>query len=80
MDKNLNDHPMMEAIRENVNLAVDRVQDLEILELAKEKVSDTKNQVLSVFNVPSQGDVDNLTKKLAALEKKVKTINKKTAK
>ena len=72
----LAENPVIENIMGNVNAALSRVQDLEVIEYAKEKVTDTKNQFLTLFNIPSQVDVDNLTRKLVALEKKVKTMSK----
>lgn len=74
----LTDNPVVESIRDNLNTAIDRVQDLELVEFAKGKVADTKNTVLSVLNVPSQVEVDNLTRKIVALEKKLQTMSKQS--
>lgn len=76
---NLAENPVIENIMDNVNAAISRVQDLEVIEYAKEKVTDTKNQFFTLLNIPSQVDVDNLTRKLVALEKKIKTISKHKA-
>ena len=64
------------AIKDNVGAALSRVQDSEMLEYAKGKVHDTKNQVFSMLNIPSQVEVDNLTRKLVSLEKKLSKISK----
>jgi len=76
MDINLVENPVVDAIKDNVSSALSRVQDLEVVEMAKEKVVDTKNQFFSLLNIPSQVDVDNLSRKIVALEKKVKSISK----
>lgn len=76
----LADNAVVESLRDNLNMAIDRVQDLEVMEYAKGKVADTKNTVLSVLNVPSQVEVDNLTRKMVALEKKVKAMGRHTGK
>lgn len=80
LDKNLVEHPVLDAIKDNFNVALDRVNDLEVLEFAKGKVVNTRNQVLSVLNVPTQVEMDNLTRKMASIEKKLKTISKSTGK
>ena len=65
-----------ETIRENIGQALSLVQDAELVEFAKNKVEDTKNQVFSALNIPSKDDVDNLTRKLVALEKKFNTVRR----
>lgn len=72
----INHHPAVENVRENIGQAIHRVQDLEIVEYAKSKVEDTKNQVLSALDIPSKGEVATLTRKLVALEKKFKTVRR----
>ncbi len=68
--------PVVDSIKDNINNAITKVQDIEVVEYAKGKVVDTKNQVFSMLNIPSQVEVDNLNRKLANLEKKIKTISK----
>ncbi|MBF0103960.1 MAG: hypothetical protein HQM16_01425 [Deltaproteobacteria bacterium] len=72
----INSHPAIEQIKENVTGAINRVQDMEIVEFAKNTVESTKNQVFSVLNIPSQEEVDNLTRKLVSLEKKFKAVQR----
>ncbi|OVE81633.1 hypothetical protein BVY03_03260 [bacterium K02(2017)] len=63
-------------IKDNLNQAINKVQDLEILEFAKGKVNNTKNQVFSALNIPSQVEFDVLSRKLGSLEKKFRAIQK----
>lgn len=76
IDLNLADNAVVESVRENFSSALSRVQDLEVLEFAKEKAQTTKNQVFQFLNIPSQSDVKDLTRKLVNLEKKVKSMNR----
>lgn len=81
LDVKLNDAaPIVEQVRDNVNGAIHRVQDLEMMEFARGKISDTKNQVFTLLNIPSQTDLDNLVRKISTLEKKVNSLNKTTSK
>lgn len=75
----LADSSVVEAIKDNVGTALSRVQEIEMLEYAKGKVHDTKNSVFAMLNIPSQVEVDNLTRKLVALEKKLSKISKSKA-
>lgn len=76
LDANFTQTAVFEALLDNVNDVLGRVQDLEVLEFAKGKVSDTKHQIFSMLDIPSQIDVDHLTRKISHLEKKVNTLSK----
>lgn len=66
-------------IRDNVSSTVNKLQDLEVVEYAKVKMKDTREQVMSALQIPSHADVEQLTRKLAALEKKLNTIKRHDA-
>jgi hypothetical protein len=59
-------------IRDNVSSTVTKLQDLEVVEYAKVKM-------MSALQIPSHADVEQLTRKLAALEKKLNTIKRHDA-
>lgn len=66
-------------VNELKNLATNTLstfQDLELVELAKVKAVDTKRQVLSALQIPSQDEFDDLSKKVVALEKKLSTLKR----
>ena len=67
---------VIDRIRDNVTATVDAIQDLEVVELAKEKVQGTKNTVFSALNIPSSSDIRSLSRKVVALEKKLDAIKK----
>ena len=68
-----------DGVTERLQDAVDQMQGSEFFEFAKGKFSDTKNQVFTVFNIPSQADVDRLARRVVSLEKKLKTLSNKRA-
>lgn len=51
-------------------------QDLELVEFAKVKAGDTRLKLLSALQIPSQDEVDTLSKKVVALEKKLGTLKR----
>lgn len=66
-------------VNELKNLAsntLNTFQDLELVELAKVKAVDTKRQVLSALQIPSQDEFNDLSKKVVALEKKLSTLKR----
>lgn len=79
MDVNLDTSVVLSKIRENLSLVYTRAQELEMVEFAKGKISDTKNQVFTMLQIPSQVELDNLVRKVVSLEKKIKTISKHSA-
>lgn len=68
--------PAVEALKDNLTNAMNKVQDNEVFEYAKNKVADTKKTVLSVLNIPTNDDVESLTRKLASLEKKLQSLSR----
>jgi polyhydroxyalkanoate synthesis regulator phasin len=46
---------------------------------AKQKVLQTRQEVLSLLRIPTQGDVDKLERKLSSLEKRLSSISRKAA-
>ncbi len=65
------DRTMFKTIRQSLTGLVQKVQDLEIVEFAKGKVADTKNQVLTFLHIPSLADLDTLARKVVSLERKL---------
>lgn len=76
LDLNLADLPLVENLKDNVATALTRMQGLEVVAYARDKVAETKNQVFGLLNIPSQEDVDHLTRKVVALEKKVRSMSR----
>lgn len=76
-DLNLNfNQAKFEDLTEKISVAMSNVQDLEVVEYAKGKMTDTKNHLFSMLNIPSKVDVDHLSRKVVSLEKKVKSISR----
>ena len=85
MDVNsLGELPALETVRDNIFQVIssvqDKVNDSDVVEYALDKVAETKNTLFSALHIPCQKDVDDLTKKLVALEKKVQAIKKHATK
>ena len=51
-------------------------QDLEVLEYAKLSLNDTKRQLLSALQIPSTEDLNDLSKKVSVLEKKLSSLKR----
>lgn len=69
------DYSLFMKIKENTQSLIHKLQESELLEYAKGKVSDTKNQVMHFFKIPSQVEIDDLNRKVSRLEKKLKIIS-----
>lgn len=67
-------------VRSNVDQIVEKLQGIGLVELAKDKAVLTKNQVLHVLSIPSQEEVDKISRKVISLEKKIKTLSQKEQK
>ena len=80
LDAHLADNALLDSVKENLNEALNRVTHSDVLENAMTKVADTKNQVFSILNIPTQTDIETLTRKVVVLEKKLKTISKHKSK
>lgn len=72
-------NPVLKEIRVNLDQFIEKLQALEVVELAKDKAQSTRRQVLSVLSIPSQEDISHLTRKVANLEKKIKTLHEHKA-
>lgn len=70
---------LLKDIRGSINEIVEKVQESNLIELAKGKAVNTRKQVLSALNIPSQDDVDKISRKVVSLEKKIKTLSRKAA-
>ena len=70
---------LIREIRENIDQLVEKVQANGFIEIAKGKAISTRDQVLNVLKIPSQKEVDDLSRKVVNLEKKVRTLTKKAA-
>lgn len=66
-------------IRGNIDELMGKIQNTEIVEKAKGRAINTRNQFLSVLSIPSQDEVSELSRKVGSLEKKIKTLSKKAA-
>lgn len=67
---------VVDKIKGNFTSTVSKLQDLEVVEYAKVKMNDTKKQVLSALEIPSNTELESLTRKLSALEKKLNTLKR----
>lgn len=79
IEANVTDAEFIGTVRENVNGAIKQVQDSAVLEVAKDRMIDTKEQVFGMLNIPSKQDIDTLTRKVSALEKKLSSIKNQKA-
>jgi hypothetical protein len=73
-DGALND--VVDKIKNNLSATVDKISDMEVLEYAKVRMQDTREQVFSALQIPSHDDVAALTRKLATLEKKLNALKR----
>lgn len=71
--------PLIKEIRQNIEELISKLQSAEIVEIARDRVVNTKNQLLTVLSIPSQKDVDDLSQKVVRLEKKIKSLTDKAA-
>ncbi|MBI2339543.1 MAG: hypothetical protein HYU99_04120 [Deltaproteobacteria bacterium] len=72
-------NPLLKEVRINFEQIVDKLQSSNLVETAKERVVTTRDQVLHVLSIPSQKEVDDLSKKVVTLERKLKVITQKAA-
>lgn len=72
-------NPLLREIRANLDQVVEKLQNVELVEVAKDTVKTTRDQVLNVLNIPSQKDVSSLNRKVTSLEKKIKVLSRKAA-
>lgn len=71
--------PLLKEIRNSLDDFIQKLQNAEVVEIAKDKVVNTRNHLLSVLSIPTQHDVDELSQKVVRLEKKIKSISEKQA-
>lgn len=69
----------IKSVESVIEDGIDRIQDLEVVEYAKVKMNDTREQVLSALQIPSHSELEQLTHKLAILEKKLNALRKPEA-
>ena len=69
----------IKEVREGIDQIVEKVQHLEIVEIAREKAVDTRKQVLNVLRIPSKDEVESLSRKIKGLEKKIENLSKQAA-
>lgn len=67
---------MVDVVKGNISNTFHKIQESEIVELAKVKMKGSKNQLLNSFEIPSQSDLKRLNLKLANLERKLNAIQK----
>lgn len=61
--------------KDNLEKVYNKIQDIEIVELAKDKAISTRDNVLHALKIPTQDEIGELTKKVSSLEKKLKTLS-----
>ncbi len=71
--------PVLKDLRGNVEELFDKIQKAGFVEKAKDKVADTRDQLLTVLHIPSQKDVTQLAQKVSRLEKRIKNFGNKHA-
>jgi hypothetical protein len=69
----------MDDLRHLASNTLNTFQDMELVEFAKVKVGDTRRQLLSALQIPSQDDVNSLSQKVVSLEKKLSTLKRHEA-
>lgn len=69
----------IKSVESVIEEGIDRIQDLEVVEYAKVKMNDTREQVLSALQIPSNSELEQLTRKLTILEKKLNALRKPEA-
>lgn len=69
----------IKSVESAIEEGIERIQDLEVVEYAKVKMNDTREQVLSALQIPSNTELTQLTHKLAILEKKLNALRKPEA-
>jgi hypothetical protein len=67
---------IVDKLKDNVSSTVTKLQDMEVVEFARHKMMDTREQVLSALQIPSNSDLEQLTRKLSVLEKKLNALRK----
>lgn len=72
------DASFFNRVRQILLDSVRTLQNSEILEIAKGKVTDGKNQIFSYLQIASQAEVDSLSRKVISLEKKLKVVSKQS--
>lgn len=70
---------LFKDVRGNVDQIVEKLQGLELVEIAKDKAANTRIHVLNALNIPSQEELKQLSRKVSLLERKVKTIGRRRA-
>lgn len=66
----------VDDLRNLASNTLNTFQDMELVEFAKVKVSDTRRQLLSALQIPSQDDVNSLSQKVVSLEKKLGALKR----
>ena len=75
----LNRDRIIAEAKKNLEELRDRLSKTDFVTRAKDSASHTKDQVLSILSIPSQGEWTKLQRKITSLEKRVATLNKKAA-
>ncbi len=70
---------IIQEAKRNLEDIRDRLTSTEWLARARVSASHTKDQVLGILSIPSQGELSKLQRKITSLEKRLSTLNKKAA-
>ena len=71
--------PVLKEVRANIDELVNKLQAMDFVEKAKKQAKKSKNQFLSVLSIPTQDDIEQLSRKVTSLEKKIKVLSHKKA-
>lgn len=66
----------VDDLRNLASNTLNTFQDMELVEFAKVKAKDTRRQLLSALQIPSQDDVNSLSQKVVSLEKKLGALKR----
>lgn len=70
---------VLKDVRTNLDQIVAKLQESNIVELAKDKAVESRRRFLHVLRIPSREEVTELNRKVSSLEKKVSALSKKSA-
>ena len=70
---------LIREAKKNLDEVIQKIQDSDFVARAKAKAESTKNQVLSILSIPSEGEVVRLQSKIDSLEKRVNRLTRKAA-
>ncbi|MBI2067777.1 MAG: hypothetical protein HYW02_07905 [Deltaproteobacteria bacterium] len=70
---------LIQEARKNLEDLVERFQASELVLRARSTARQTKRQLLTALSIPSESDVEHLSRKIAHLEDRIKKLSRKAA-